>query len=266
MKNIVILYHADCSDGFGGAYAAWKKFKNRAEYIAVRYSESLPENLAGKEVFMIDFCYSGANLDYLLKNTKLTIIDHHIGAKEDVLKASSFVFELNNSGSVLAWKYFFPKKEAPKILLYVEDKDLWRWKLKESDAIYERLSAEKKDFNIWDKFGKKLQDKNGFKELVKDGKILVKFRENLLDEIIEKSFEVDFDGVRARVVNSSVFNSRVCNRLIKMGYSVGITWFSDGNRNIISLRSDGETDVCELAKKYGGGGHKAASGFSLQLD
>ena len=30
LKNIVVIYHADCRDGFGAAYAAWKKFGDRA--------------------------------------------------------------------------------------------------------------------------------------------------------------------------------------------------------------------------------------------
>ena len=36
-KNIVVLYHADCLDGFGAAYAAWEKFGDTAEYIPVQY-------------------------------------------------------------------------------------------------------------------------------------------------------------------------------------------------------------------------------------
>ena len=33
----------------------------------------------------------------------------------------------------------------------------------------------------------------------------------------------------------------------------------------VSLRSDGSVDVSKLAKKYGGGGHKAAAGFSFKV-
>ena len=32
-KNIVIIYHTDCRDGFGAAWAAWKKFGDSATYI-----------------------------------------------------------------------------------------------------------------------------------------------------------------------------------------------------------------------------------------
>ena len=32
-----VIYHADCTDGFGAAYAAWKQLGNRAEYHACKH-------------------------------------------------------------------------------------------------------------------------------------------------------------------------------------------------------------------------------------
>jgi hypothetical protein len=29
MKKTIILYHLDCPDGFGAAWAAWKKFSSK---------------------------------------------------------------------------------------------------------------------------------------------------------------------------------------------------------------------------------------------
>src|SRR3990167_11323403 len=56
-KEIAVLYHGGCPDGFGGAYAAWKKFGDTAEYIPVKYGNTPPEGLAGREVYIVDFCY-----------------------------------------------------------------------------------------------------------------------------------------------------------------------------------------------------------------
>ena len=53
-KEIVILYHGGCPDGFGGAYAAWKKFGDAAEYIPVQHDRVVPEGLAGRKLFFID--------------------------------------------------------------------------------------------------------------------------------------------------------------------------------------------------------------------
>src|SRR3989344_3757446 len=42
-KKIAVLYHGGCPDGFGGAYAAWKKFGNMAEYIPLKHGKPAPK-------------------------------------------------------------------------------------------------------------------------------------------------------------------------------------------------------------------------------
>ncbi|MST04384.1 MAG: hypothetical protein EXS49_02355 [Candidatus Pacebacteria bacterium] len=262
-KERIFLYHADCSDGFGSAYAAWKKFKNKAKYIPVRHGEKLPEGLAGCEVYTLDFCYKGEDFEYLLKNTDLVVIDHHISAKSDVERAPNFSYALKNSGAVLTWKYFHGEKEIPELLKFIEDKDLWNFKFKETDFIRERLEIEKMDFKVWDVFMKKLQNKKTAKSLIKEGQLLVKSRNSNVKILLEKSYEVEFDGLKCRAVNSPVFHSELGYEMAKMGYPVGIVWKYNGNKITVSLRSDGKTDVSVMAAKYGGGGHRAASGFAV---
>src|SRR3989338_9515798 len=48
-----ILYHANCPDGFGGAYAAWKKFGDSAEYIPVKHGKPIPENLTARSSILL---------------------------------------------------------------------------------------------------------------------------------------------------------------------------------------------------------------------
>ena len=38
MKPLV-LYHANCADGFGAAFAAWLKLGDEAEYVACSYGK-----------------------------------------------------------------------------------------------------------------------------------------------------------------------------------------------------------------------------------
>ena len=40
MKPLVI-YHANCADGFGAAFAAWLKFGDEAEYQAAQYGKPI---------------------------------------------------------------------------------------------------------------------------------------------------------------------------------------------------------------------------------
>lgn len=40
----VVLYHADCMDGFGAAWALWKRFP-QARYVAVKHGNPPPDGL-----------------------------------------------------------------------------------------------------------------------------------------------------------------------------------------------------------------------------
>jgi hypothetical protein len=55
----LILYHADCDDGFGAAYAAWLSLGDGAEYRPVYYGDAIPpELLVDRKVFILDFSFS----------------------------------------------------------------------------------------------------------------------------------------------------------------------------------------------------------------
>ena len=129
MKNIVVIYHNDL-DGFGAAWAAWKKLGNRARYLAMDYAMSAPKGLKNKEIYFLDFCYPLAVMKKIRKEAKsITIIDHHISNKPVLKIADNFSYNINNSSAVLAWKYFNLRKSIPKLLLYIEDEDIWRFKI-----------------------------------------------------------------------------------------------------------------------------------------
>ena len=78
-EDIVVIYHGNCSDGFGAAWAAWKKFGDSAQYFAVKHNSSPPDGLVGKEVYLVDFVYSEKETEKIIKENKtVTAIDHHI--------------------------------------------------------------------------------------------------------------------------------------------------------------------------------------------
>ena len=55
----LILYHAHCADGFGAAFAAWKKLGSGADYVAVNHGDP-PPPVAGRDVVVLDFAYPRA--------------------------------------------------------------------------------------------------------------------------------------------------------------------------------------------------------------
>ena len=269
-KNIAVLYHNNCNDGFGGAWAARKKFGDKAEYIGVIHHESPPSGLNGKEVYIIDFSYPADETRKLLKKTKsLTILDHHVNMKNVVESVPYHVYDIDHSGEILAWNYFFPDKDVPLFLQYVEDGDLWRFELPESKHFYAFSLTMPFDFMEWDKMVDEFEDEKKRKIYLAEGAKILEYQENMIEELMGSAEESTLDGHKALAVNSSVLASQLGNAIVERGYDIGIVWFYMNEDTIrVSLRSDkdGNVDVGKIAEKYGGGGHKSSAGFIINQE
>lgn len=265
-KNIVVLYHGSCSDGFGGAWAAWKKFGPKADYIAVDDHNNPPQGLEGKEIFMIDFTYNMASLQKIISgNKKVTAIDHHISNKKETEMTQNYSYALNNSGSVLAWKYFHPAKPVPKFLLAIEDFDLWRFKIPHSKEIFAYLDLFDFNFKVWSKLVKQAEEPSGLAKMIQAGKLLFQYEEKLVQRIVSnKAILVKFEGYRILAVNSSVFHSQIGRALVELNPPLGIIWRQTKDGVAVSLRGDGTIDLSKIAERFGGGGHKNSAAFIVK--
>lgn len=89
MKPLVI-YHANCTDGFGAAFVAWLKFGDDAEYLPMEYGATYNFDLSGvvinhvgheingREVFILDFSFPREVMDDIFAHAKRVVwLDHH---------------------------------------------------------------------------------------------------------------------------------------------------------------------------------------------
>ena len=268
-KDIVVLYHADCTDGFSAAWSAWRKMGDKADYIGIDPGTKPIKGLLNKEIYMVDLVYPAQYIGELIeKNKKFVAIDHHISNKEVFkLIPGDSIFDVSHSGASLAWKYFHPKEKVPRFIEHVEDMDLWRFKLPRTKEIIAYLDTHDLTFESWNEVSEGLKDRSKYKEFVRTGTLLLDYQDKLIERIISNHAErVNFLGHKILAVNSPVFNSQIANILYeRFLLPLGIVWVYERNGNIhVSLRSDGKTDVSLLAGKFkGGGGHKGSAGFTL---
>ncbi len=264
MKSIVILYHADCSDGLGAAWAAWKKFGASATYIPVANQASPPPGLKNKEVYLVDYCFPKAITKKLIAmNKRVTAIDHHVSNKEAVFLTHKPLFALHHSGSILAWKYFHPGKTAPLYLRYVEDADLWKLKMPHAKAFVASRPFLPQYIKTASSFIKSFERTNFRKKFFADGELLLKYQRALIYEILQNKELVIFRGKRALAVNSPVFTDDLAS-IMYAEKPMAIVWHQKRNSKKVSLRSDGSVDVSKIAAHFGGGGHKRASAFKIK--
>ncbi len=265
--DIAVLYHAECPDGLGAAWAAWKKFGSRAEYIPVYHKTPPPDGLKGKKVYMLDFAYSAPVTEELLATAaSLTIIDHHSTNEAVVNMATDALFSLDHSGAVLAWKYFHPGKKIPKLILHIEDMDLWRFHLPHTKELGELVQSYPLEITAFDKLVKGCERKETYRRSILEGKAIMRFADQQVAKAARNAEEIMFEGYRCLMVNATSQSSYVGHALLKKLPPIALVWSRRGKKIVVSLRSDGTVDVAKIAQQYGGGGHQAAAGFSFEQE
>ncbi len=270
LKDTIIIYHGDCPDGFGAAYAAWKKFGDTATYLPWKDHGVLPEELVGKTIYIVDFSFSAPLLKQLNDNNKsVVVIDHHVSAEADVRAYPQNIFDNNHSGAVLAWQYFHPGTPVPMLLQYVEDYDLWRNALPEYREFKVAFSQYPMTFAVWDELSSSLQNENNLINFIAKGSLLAKYEDRLIAGMMEGRELVTFEGHTVYTVNTTRdFRDHIGNQLALINEqegrpAFGIVYYHKSGVVTLSLRSRGDVDVSVMAQKYGGGGHKNAAAFRV---
>jgi oligoribonuclease NrnB/cAMP/cGMP phosphodiesterase (DHH superfamily) len=234
--------------------------------MSVSFDKPLPQFQPQSELWFLDFCPRAQQLVELLDAGHLvTILDHHLTAKEvlDTVQSPNLraVLDMDHSGAVITWKHFFPRRKVPMLLLYVEDRDLWRLQYDETEAITEGLHALNWTFDLWTRLHTNASDLD---QLVRSGSLLISAKKTHITRIMERVYFEEVGGYEVPTVNTDSYISDVGAALARAhpDKAFAAIWFQlpDGRRKW-SLRSAGEFNVAEIAKRYGGGGHKNAAGF-----
>lgn len=101
-------------------------------------------------------------------------------------------------------------------------------------------------------------------EAFEHGAVLLRSENAYISRLCKNSAPTCFLGHSVSIVNSPMFISELGSQLATAA-DFAMVWYHDHSENVIrvSLRStDRGADVSEIAKLFGGGGHRNAAGFS----
>jgi len=260
-----VLYHGNCYDGFGAAWAAWKNLRdNDVQYLPVLYGDEPPPliNADQGKLYLLDFSFPRDVLIALTKEFDVTVLDHHKTAKADLDNLQFATFELNKSGAMLAWEYFHPDKLTPVMVSYLQDRDLWKFELPGSREVAAWMRSWPFDFQCWTKAALDLE--LSFEECRKEGETILRFQQQVVNNMADNAWTQEIGGHDVPITNATVFFSEVgeelCKRCPDAPFSAYYLDRKDGKRQW-GLRSRGGFDCSLVAKAYGGGGHPGAAGW-----
>jgi uncharacterized protein len=272
MSKNIILYHKNCTDGFGSAWAAWRKFGDSAVYTAVSDRNQLPEEiwqiegLEESTLYVIDFCYPKETIEFCkTKFQKVVILDHHVTSQEDITFADEYVYGTDKSGAYLAWEYFFPESNIPKLIAYISDGDTWQHALPYYQEVLQYIYNQEFSFEAFEELY--IQCEFHMERVLDIGGELVKGYKKRLDIYLERAEVVELEGHTIYAVNApGDLASDIGHTLAQKTNSFAIVFNYDQGRWKCSLRSVSDFDVSKIAEKYGGGGHKNAAAFLVPTE
>ena len=261
MTDTLIIYHAKCADGFAAAWIAHRRHPD-AQALPFHYGDP-PPDVRGKRVYILDFSFDRETLIRMHDEAEyLLVLDHHKAAQAALGDLDFAVFDLDRSGAMLAWDHFFPGEPAPLLVQYVQDRDLWQWRMPHSKEINAYIATLPHTWTAWT-----AASYTEFELLRVKGEVALR----VVDKYVEdKRTDVAWvrpagmQGVPIPIVNTTFAISELVGELAEaVPFAAG--WFQRADeRYAVSLRSRGEdgADVSQIAKRFGGGGHKNAAGFT----
>ena len=269
----LVIYHSGCADGFGAAYAVWKLSGDSCDYFPGVYQED-PPDVTGRQVFLVDFSYKRPVLEKLAETAAcVMVLDHHASANADLAPYQrergqppsaglsdkiEVVFDQSRSGAVIAWEWFNPDTEIPDLLLYIQDRDLWKFDLPHSREISMALHSYPQDFAVWDT----LMDQT--ERLYHEGIAIKRWYDKALQSLLKTARRLVIGGFTVPAVNANFIFSSDLGNLLSEGEPFAAVYVDGPKGRTFSLRSSKTgMNVAEIAERYGGGGHVHAAGFQL---
>lgn len=258
--------------------------------IPVQYGQDPPPEYERRIVFVVDFSYPAAVMKEMKEYAKsLLVIDHHKSSAKDCIGLDFCIFDDNESGASLAYKWLESKgmifdmrlrsnkneeltSEAliagMKLLVdYTKDRDLWLHCEPHTHEINAALRSHPFDLETWDRFAIQLS----MQPLVhyEQGAAILRYKKTLVAQQIRHPKTVSIAGHMIPIVECTTSDliSDVVGELAK-GQPFAASWMTNEDGVAVSLRSETTTglDVSAIAKMFGGGGHRNSAAFRVNKD
>lgn len=274
MKKFLCIYHGNCADGFSAAWVVRKALgEENVEFHAGVY-QNPPPDVANRHVVIVDFSYKRPVMEEIVaKCASLCVLDHHKSAMADLdglhgaHEKVEVYFDMERSGAMMAWQYFFKDRMPPQFIRHIQDRDLWLFKLDGTREIQVSIFSFPYDFKVWDRLVEQCDTEDGWHAMRIEGiGIERKHHKDIAELVGVSKRRMTIGGHDVPVANLPYTLSSDAGHKMAKGEPFAACYMDTPQGRVFSLRSaDDGVDVSEIAKLYGGGGHARAAGFRKEV-
>lgn len=278
------FYHASDMDGWCSAaiIAKYTKNYNKEDYIGIDYNRNKITNyditdIRNEDVYISDISFTEENKHILLRlvnqGNRVHWNDHHessliINKLYTEIRAIPGIRDKAHSGAYNTYLYLYgTNATVPAVIDYVSDWDCFTFKYGDTTKYFKYGI----DLDVWYTYPLSTQwsmllnnfrDSGYLSRIISNGEIIYKYITNEYRGYCKANiFESTIDNYKCAVINRSS-NSLIFGDLYNE-YPIVSAFVFDGEKYKYSLYSSNkDIDCSAIAKKYGGGGHKGAAGFT----
>lgn len=278
-----VIYHKNCNDGLSAA-CIFKSLRNDVTFTSFYYADKV-EGYKNTTILFLDVSLRKETLDSLIADgNTIYVIDHHEPSKfvtsylslkrTDSQPHESYV-DMDYCGAMLTWKKIYPDKPIPKMLEYVNDRDLWLNKMPYYNEVFQSLSMIDKTIDAWYNVIFHPNQEELVKKYIENGKVIKKKIDQQIEMLAKTAYmkKVTIKGKSYNVlhINSSIHQSDLGNYLAINNPTADfiavytINYMKKKYTTRFSLRGNGKHNLSDIASNYvfegrEGGGHFNASG------
>lgn len=271
----IVFYHRADFDGIASAAIVKRKYPE-AELQPYDYGDDIDDGyLEGRDIVLVDCSFEPETMQLVADYaTSFVWIDHHKSAIEGVAASGATydgLQEIGQAGCELTWRYFMGG-EMPRVIYLLGRYDVFDLEADPKVLPFQygmRSMAETEDptSGIWDGLLQTTKAAVAAVDAIcKRGTVCFEYQQVQDEKAVKAlSFTVELDGHVGIACNAAGKGSLLFESVFdKESMQLMIPFFMDKTgRWRVSLYSpqDGGVDCSEIAKKYGGGGHRNAAGF-----
>lgn len=268
------IYHSKDFDGITSGVIMKMKYPD-IKLVGYDRGDDIEKviNLIDDSIIIADISFDMDIMYSISKKADLLWIDHHktsidaFNSYPEEIKCRTYL-DMSEAACVNTWKCLFPDKEIPYALFLIGCYDIWRFN--GEDVWYNEImplqhglklscdSPENFPLNI-------MHSRSDTEKMISENTNIVKYQQAIDRRICEKTFVRKVEGYSALCINGSGYSSDTFVSVFDPEKHDLIMWFSfDGEVWAVGLRTPkDDVDVSAIASKYGGGGHKKASGCAV---
>lgn len=278
-----VFYHNDL-DGLCSAAIVKHAYPEipLENFMEINYGWPFPWDIIkpGERVWMVDFCLQPfSDMNRLNRKAPLVWIDHHKTALEEYQKYLDDDYihidglrKIGQAGCELTWQYCFKDEDVPRVVHLLGRYDVWD--LYSPEVLQFQMGMRFKDFSLDHQFWNIVLDidspeeyKQGIiNDTIEIGQTIIQWEDVRAKEYCKAyGIETFLNGYRAMALNIGRSNSQFFQAgFDKENYDIFIYFCRLPSRKwtVGLIANNDYVDVGEIAKSFGGGGHKSASGFT----